>query len=310
MMMAGFVFLPMIHVVVVLLLLSSLPSSLFVHEIDAFMILPAHCTSNNNNNNNNNRGNSSISKRNRHRNRNVETTASTRTCSIYTRTSTVRMYHPLFNLQSIDASSSLLLSSSSPSLFSSSSSHEEDAEEKESNSSNIDTVMQLSELNDMDVVIYSLASSATDAAATDATAPEPELRLGAMEDGVFSPLSAWTDEYAFGTSIEFLVDDVDRFALKEIQITQQQQQQDQQNSTNNDTNTDNDASNNTNIRIHYLLSSEAETDEISYGARQCPRGVHNPHGEESELLYYIDYDTVIQKFQIELTLKPELEILW
>ena len=59
------------------------------------------------------------------------------------------------------------------------------------------------------------------------------------------------------------------------------------------------------VRLHYLLSEA----ELSYGSRQCHRGVGNPHGEESELLYYVD-QSVIDKFEVKLVLKPDLEILW
>lgn len=128
----------------------------------------------------------------------------------------------------------------------------------------------LDSLVDMDVVIYSLPSDDDD---------EGNLRLAAMqEDGVLSPLSAWTMESAFGESIEFLVDEADRFAL----TTSMEK-----------------------IRLHRLLSEE----ELSYGSRQCHRGVGNPHGEESELLYYVEQD-VIENFQLHVDVKPDLEILW
>lgn len=102
--------------------------------------------------------------------------------------------------------------------------------------------------------------------------------LGALqEDGSLSPLSVWTTEPAFGDSmIEFLVDEEDRFSLDE----------------------------NT-LKLHYLVDQS----ELSYGSRQCARGVHNPHGEESELLYYVDQG-VIDKFDVKVIVKPELEILW
>jgi hypothetical protein len=89
-------------------------------------------------------------------------------------------------------------------------------------------------------------------------------------------LSAWTTEPSFGDSIEFLVDEEDRFSL-----------------------------NATNIKLHYLLNES----EMSFGSRQCHRGVGNPHGEESELLYYVD-QLVIDKFDMKVILKPDLEILW
>jgi hypothetical protein len=39
------------------------------------------------------------------------------------------------------------------------------------------------------------------------------------------------------------------------------------------------------------------------------KGPGNPHGEESELLYYID-NRVVEENSIDVVLKPELEILW
>ena len=142
--------------------------------------------------------------------------------------------------------------------------------------------MKMSELNDMDVVVYSLLD-------------DDKLCLGAVQEGgLLSTLSAWTDEPAFGDSIEFLVDEEDRFTLE--QETKDQLELDSD-STNNDAKH--------RIRIHHLLSE----DEVSYGQRQCPRGVHNPHGEESEMLYYVEQQ-LIDEFEIEMELKPELETLW
>ena len=133
--------------------------------------------------------------------------------------------------------------------------------------------IEFENLIDMDVVIYSLDGEDDD------DQQEKQLLLGAMqEDGVLSPLSAWTTEPAFGDCIEFLVDEVDRFALTKCMYK---------------------------VRLHALLSES----EMSYGSRQCHRGVGNPHGEESELLYYVEQD-VIDKYQVKVIVKPELEILW
>lgn len=126
--------------------------------------------------------------------------------------------------------------------------------------------IELDSLMDMDVVVYSIKDD-----------KEQKKLLGALqEDGVFSPLSVWTTEPAFGESIEFLVDEEDRFALDPATIS-----------------------------LHHLV----DPSELSYGSRQCHRGVGNPHGEESELLYYVDQE-VIDKFEIKLIIKPDLEILW
>jgi hypothetical protein len=110
------------------------------------------------------------------------------------------------------------------------------------------------------------------------SADETETKLfGALqEDGSLAPLSAWTTEPAFADAIEFLVDEEDRFSLASK-----------------------------NIKIHYLIQES----ELSYSNRQCHRGVDNPHGEESELLYYVDQQ-VIDKFDVKVVLNPDLEILW
>jgi hypothetical protein len=131
----------------------------------------------------------------------------------------------------------------------------------------------------MDVVIYSLFDPDSDDDKGDDSPQPSRLRLGAMQDdGTLSPLSAWTTEPAFGTYVEFLVDEVDRFSLAKSRDT---------------------------VLIHHLLSES----EMSYGSRQCHRGVGNPHGEESELLYYVD-QRVIDRYNLTVVLKPELEILW
>lgn len=107
--------------------------------------------------------------------------------------------------------------------------------------------------------------------------PDKAKYLGALqEDGTLSPLSVWTTEPQFDQAVEFLVDEENRFSLKAD-----------------------------NIELLQLV----EESSISYGSRQCHRGVGNPHGEESELLYYVDQD-VIDKFEIEVVINPELEILW
>ena len=69
--------------------------------------------------------------------------------------------------------------------------------------------LDLDSLMDMDVVVYSIKDD-----------KEQKELLGALqEDGVFSPLSVWTTEPAFGESIEFLVDEEDRFALDPATIS-------------------------------------------------------------------------------------------
>ena len=107
--------------------------------------------------------------------------------------------------------------------------------------------------------------------------PEETKYLGALqEDGSLAPLSVWTTEPQFDQAVEFLVDEENRFSLKADKI-----------------------------KLVHLV----EESNISYGSRQCHRGVGNPHGEESELLYYVDQD-VIDKFEIKVVVNPKLEILW
>jgi len=138
-----------------------------------------------------------------------------------------------------------------------------------------DNLVRFDSLDDMDVVVFSNKEE-----------KDERMFLGAVYDGILSPLSAWTNEPAFGDSIELLVDEKDRFSL-----------------TKENENNENPLF--TNVRIHYHLQ---ET-ELSYGSRQCQRGIENPHGEESELLYYVDQQ-LIDKFGIKMIIKPELEILW
>jgi hypothetical protein len=125
-------------------------------------------------------------------------------------------------------------------------------------------------LMDMDVVIYSEKDGDND--------DNDVRRLAAVqEDGGLAQLSAWTNEPAFGTSVEFLVDEEDRFpGLEHDKIV-----------------------------IHSVLSP----DVLSYGSRQVGGGMGpgNPHGEESELLYYIAQDVLKD---IVYDINPDLEIFW
>jgi hypothetical protein len=103
-------------------------------------------------------------------------------------------------------------------------------------------------------------------------------KLGAVQDdGRITPLSVWTLEPAFGNSLEFLVDEEDLFPGFSC---------DQ-------------------IELHAIVPQNL----LSYGSRQVGGGMGpgNPHGEESELLYYVDRSLLSN---IELSIKPELEIFW
>jgi hypothetical protein len=126
--------------------------------------------------------------------------------------------------------------------------------------------IEFESLLDMDVVVYSNRNE------------EAGKRMfGAIqENGKLAPLSVWTTDPAFGDSLEFLVDEEDRFSLDEKDV-----------------------------RIIYQVNES----ELSYASRQCARGVHNPHGEESEMLYYV-VQKVIDEFGVDVMVKPHLEMLW
>ena len=121
-------------------------------------------------------------------------------------------------------------------------------------------------LMEMDVVIYSEKENGD------------QKCIGAIqEDGTLSPLSAWSEDPAFGDSVEFLVDEEDRFpGLRGDQII-----------------------------VHSIIPEES----LSYGSRQVGggKGPGNPHGEESELLYYVDQSLL---GEVEFKINPDLEILW
>jgi hypothetical protein len=103
-------------------------------------------------------------------------------------------------------------------------------------------------------------------------------KLGAVQDdGRITTLSVWTLEPAFGNSLEFLVDEDDLFP----------------------------GFNPDQIELHAIVPQNL----LSYGSRQVGGGMGpgNPHGEESELLYYIDQSLLSD---IEVSVKPQLEIFW
>ena len=101
--------------------------------------------------------------------------------------------------------------------------------------------------------------------------------LAVLEEDMLQPISAWTMEEAFDDYVEFVVDEEDRGTI----------------------------SLDDNIQIYSLIPE----DSLSYGSRQVGggKGPGNPHGEESELLYYIRKGSLEG---IEVNVKPELEITW
>lgn len=130
-----------------------------------------------------------------------------------------------------------------------------------------------STLFDMDIIIYKIKND-----------NKNQSYIGAIqEDMTLAPLSAWTTEPAFGTSIEFVVDEEDRWK-KELEFD--------------------------NIVILELLTNDEE-EVFSYGSRQVGggKGPGNPHGEESELIYYVE-NQVLDDGEVDIPIKPELEILW
>jgi hypothetical protein len=126
-------------------------------------------------------------------------------------------------------------------------------------------------LMEMDVVVYSVASE------QQKEGDSARKYLGALEeDGTVCPLSVWSVDPAFDSFLEFLVAEDDRPGLQGDQV---------------------------------LLHSLIDPTELSYGSRQVGGGMgpSNPHGEESELLYYVNQDVVQD---IEFMIKPDLEIFW
>lgn len=126
------------------------------------------------------------------------------------------------------------------------------------------------ELLDMDIVLFSRRNN------DDSQKQE----LGAVqEDGTVVPISVWTLEPAYDTSLEFVVDEVDRFPGLTADT----------------------------VNIVEILDEGV----IGYGSRQLfgGKGPGNPHGEESEQLYYVEQET-LESRAVEIVVKPELEIQW
>ena len=141
----------------------------------------------------------------------------------------------------------------------------------------VDDSIDFDSLMDMDVILFQRRRRQNEMM-------NDILEVGAIqEDGTLAPLSAWSLESSptggSSLSIEFLVDEEDRFPGL----------------TSND------------IWIHSVVK---DTD-VSYGSRQVGggKGPGNPHGEESELLYYIERN-ILETNNVQIVIKPELEILW
>jgi len=152
----------------------------------------------------------------------------------------------------------------------------------------------------MDVVLFRRQPIPAADVDGDSTA---KLELGAVQDnGNVAPLSTWTLESAYTSPsrdmMEFVVDEEDLFpglSLKEIQI----------------------------VKV---------IEGIDYGSRQVGggKGPGNPHGEESEMLYYVDRGVVEgvhrsgaassgcsaggtvdgEERRIDVVVNPNLEHMW
>ncbi|KAL3793225.1 hypothetical protein HJC23_000767 [Cyclotella cryptica] len=125
-----------------------------------------------------------------------------------------------------------------------------------------------------------------------------KLELGAVQETrTVAPLSAWTTESAYTSAtndmMEFVVDEEDMFP----------------------------GLSSDDIRILQVLDGSV----IGYGSRQVGggKGLGNPHGEESELLYYIDRSVVeglydleigggssLRGVKVDLVVNPSLEHIW
>lgn len=136
-------------------------------------------------------------------------------------------------------------------------------------------------LMDMDIVVY-CDELVVDGVANDddsmATKATRRYRLGAIqEDMMLAPLSVWSTDPQFDDFLEFVVDEEDRFPGVDP----------------------------SKVQLVRLIPPES----LYFGSRQVGggKGPGNPHGEESELLYYVKEQCVQD---VELAVKPELEILW
>ncbi len=144
-----------------------------------------------------------------------------------------------------------------------------------------------------------------------------KLRVGAVQDdGTLAPLSAWSDEPAFGQSMGFVVAEDDLQTAYDIC----------------------GGSAGGRGRVSATIHAVLPTTALSYGSRQVGggKGPGNPHGEESERVYYVDRSALrvtwvpagdgasgggggggggregkVRNTQdVELVVRPELEITW
>lgn len=166
--------------------------------------------------------------------------------------------------------------------------------------SNDSSLIEFNNLMVMDVVLFQRNQEQQQKQQYEST----KLELGAVqENGNIAVLSTWTLESAYETSnndmMEFVVDEHDLFpglSCEEVTV----------------------------LKV-------LEGDQIGYGSRQVGggKGLGNPHGEESEIVYYVERNVVegrycirsseegggeeeggVEIMKIELIVNPDLEHLW
>jgi hypothetical protein len=145
------------------------------------------------------------------------------------------------------------------------------------------------------------------------TTPSTILELGAIqENGSIAPLSTWTLESAYTSAsndmMEFVVDEEDLFPG--LRVFDDSKEGD-----------DVDDDDNNSISVLSVLTGEV----VGYGSRQVGggKGPGNPHGEESEMIYYVDRSVVEGRYvmegrgddnevvlTIDVVVNPGLEHLW
>jgi hypothetical protein len=184
------------------------------------------------------------------------------------------------------------------------------------------SVVDLDDLMVMDVVIFSVLDSNDSSSATIATPHQQQQRrrrisrIGTVQDDRrIVPLSVWSLEPVFDEMLEFLVHEDDMFPGWGIRSEPPS----------------GDEQDDGGIVVHSIVPEIA----VSYGSRQVGggKGPGNPHGEESERVYYVDRSVLLplmaqqqqqQSLQnqgdddddqtplppLEIVVRPELEILW
>lgn len=149
-------------------------------------------------------------------------------------------------------------------------------------------IISLEDLFVMDVVVFARRTTGAGESG-DRRGP---LELGAIqENGNVAPLSAWTLEGAY-SGIGSGVDDVVEFVVDEDDMYPGLTDEE--------------------VEILSVLGG----DVLGYGSRQVGggKGPGNPHGEESELLYYIDRSVLEgereDEREVRVVINPDLEVLW